>query len=167
MFDPCARTSQDEYCTTVLYHLSVDTLKKKNKQQGRQRQGRDGVSVQMTMVYVMYILSHVKTERNCSLLNNRRLLKAVSCHHWSFPFVPPSAIPRKRNPNFSASARVRNPSRCLVKRSAVLFFVSTRFTNLLRASIVCCIVAIFDCRHVLLGGVSLHRHGVFGVPQRA
>ena len=41
-------TSQDEYCTTELY-LSVDRLKKKNKQQGRQRQGRDGVSVQMSM----------------------------------------------------------------------------------------------------------------------
>ena len=40
-------TSQDEYCTTELY-LSVDKLKKKNKQQGRQRQGRDGVSVQMS-----------------------------------------------------------------------------------------------------------------------
>ena len=55
LFDPCACTSQDEYCTTELY-LSVDKLKKKNEQQGRQRQGRDGVSV-------MYNLSHVKTER--------------------------------------------------------------------------------------------------------
>ena len=48
LFDPCASTSQDEYRTTELY-LSVDKLKKKNKQQGRQRQGRDGVSVQMSM----------------------------------------------------------------------------------------------------------------------
>ena len=31
-----------------------------------------------------------------------------------------------RNPNFFAGARVRNPSRCFVKRSAVLFFESTR-----------------------------------------
>ena len=98
------------------------------------------------------------------LLNCRRLLKAVSCHHRSFPFVPSSAISRKRNPNFFASARVRNPSRCSVKRSAVLFFVSTRLTDLQKASIVSCIVPIFDCHHVLLGGVSFHRHGVCGVP---
>ena len=100
------------------------------------------------------------------LLNWRRLLRAVSCHHRSFPFVP-SAMSRKRNPNFFASARVRNPSRCFVKRSAVLLFVSTRLTDLQRASIVSCMVAIFDCHHVLLGGVSFHRHGVCGVPQRA
>ena len=25
-------------------------------------------------------------------------------------------------------------------------------------SMVCCIVTIFDCRHVLLSGMSLHRH---------
>ena len=41
LFDPCACTSQDEFCTTE--------LKKKNKQQGRQRQGRDGFSAQMSM----------------------------------------------------------------------------------------------------------------------
>ena len=65
------------------------------------------------------------------LLNCRRLLKAVGCPHWSSPirppsaistFVPPSAISRKRNPNSFSSARVRNLSRCFVKRSAVLFF---------------------------------------------
>ena len=92
------------------------------------------------------------------LLIGRRLLKAVSCHHRSFPFVPPSAMSRKRDPNFFASARVRSPSRCFVKRLAVLFFESTRLTDLQRASIVCCVVALFDCHH---------RHGVFGVPQRA
>ena len=56
LFDPRACTSQDEYCTTELY-LSVDKLKKKNEQQGRQRQGRDGVGVQMSMS--VYNLSHV------------------------------------------------------------------------------------------------------------
>ena len=73
------------------------------------------------------------------LLNCRRLLKAVSCHHRSFSFVPPSAIStfvpssaisRKSSLNFFASALVRNPSRCFVKRSAVLFFVSTRLKDL-------------------------------------
>ena len=49
LFDPCACTSQDEYCTTELC-LSVDKLrKKKNKRQRRQQQGRDCVSVQMSM----------------------------------------------------------------------------------------------------------------------
>ena len=47
LFDPCACTSQDEYCSTELC-LSVDKLRKKKKQ-GRQRQGRNGVSVQMSM----------------------------------------------------------------------------------------------------------------------
>ena len=36
----------------------------------------------------------------------------------------------------------------------------TRLTDLQRASIVCRVVAICDCRHVLLGGVSIHRNGV-------
>ena len=51
LFDPCevcAYRGQTVYCTTELC-LSVDKLKKKNKQQGRQRQGRDGVSVQMSI----------------------------------------------------------------------------------------------------------------------
>ena len=52
--------------TTELY-LSVDNLKKKNKQQGRQRQGRDGVSGTDVNVYVMYNLSHVKTERTYTI----------------------------------------------------------------------------------------------------
>ena len=83
------------------------------------------------------------------LLNCRRLFKkTVSCHHRLFPFVPPSAIStfvppsaisRKRNPNFFASARVRNPSRCIMKRSAVLFFVSTRLTDGRFSRIHCCI----------------------------
>ena len=115
LFDPCACTSQDEYCTTE--------LKKKNKQPGRQRQGRDGFCEQMSMSMKCSIC-HWKNLH--PLLNCRRLLRAVSCHHRSFPFVPSSAISRKRNPNYFASARVRNPSRCFVKRSAVLFFVSTR-----------------------------------------
>ena len=44
----------------------MDKLKKKNKQQGRQRQGRDGVSVQMSMSMkctICYMLKLNKTER--------------------------------------------------------------------------------------------------------
>ena len=49
LFDPRGCTSQDEYCTTELF-LSVDKLRKnKNKQERRQQQGRDCVSVQMSM----------------------------------------------------------------------------------------------------------------------
>ena len=61
---PC--TSQDEYCTTELC-LPVDNLKKKNKQQGRQRQGRGRCECTDVNVYVMYNLSHVKTERTYNL----------------------------------------------------------------------------------------------------
>ena len=81
----------------------------------------------------------LKLKELTPLLNCRRSLKAVICHHQSFPFVPlsaittfvpPSAISRKRSPNFFAKALVRILSRCFVKRSAVLFFVSTRLTDL-------------------------------------
>ena len=180
LFDPCACTSQDEYCTTELC-LSVDKLKKKKKQTTGKTAARKRLCwCTDVTVYVLYNLSHVKTEQNlqpCSTADARQ--KAVSCHHRSFPFVPPSAISRKHSLNFFASALVRNPSRCFVKRSAVLFFVSTRLTDLqdvfcvkkidqLRMllhldfstifivcfSIICRIVTIFDCRHVLLGGMS-------------
>ena len=81
----------------------------------------------------------LKMKEFTHLLDCRRLLQAVSCHHQSFPFVPPSAIStsvppsaisRKRSPNFFANVLVRNPSRRFVKRSTVLFFVSTRLTDL-------------------------------------
>ena len=80
----------------------------------------------------------LKMKELTPLLNCRRLLEAVSCHHLSSSFVPSSAVPtfvpparsRKRSRNFFASALVSNPSRCFVKRSAVFFFVSTRLTHL-------------------------------------
>ena len=145
LFDPCACTSQDEYCTTELC-LSVDKLTKK-KQQRTQRQGRDCVNVQMSTSMKCTICHMLKLKELTPLLNCRRLLKAVSCHHRSFSFVPPSAIStfvppaisRKRSPKFFASALVRNPSRCFVKRSAVLFFVSTRLTERRFCRIHCCI----------------------------
>ena len=136
------------------------------------------------------ICHKLKLKELTPLLNCRRLLKAVSCHHQPFPRsyhhqpYPRSyhhqPYPEKRSPNFFASALVRNPSRCFVKRSAVMFFMSTRLSDLqnlfcfkkidqLRMlfhldfstifivcfSIVCRIVTIFDCRHVLLGGMPL------------
>ena len=137
LFDPCACTSQDEYCTTELY-VSVDKLKKKKK--NKEDSGRE----ERVLVYRCQCLCNVqsvtceKMKELTHLLNCRRLFGTVGCYHWSFPcappsaistLVPPSAISRKRNPNFFASARVRIPSRCIVKRSAVLFFVSTRLTD--------------------------------------
>ena len=59
-------------------------------------------------------VAHERLWQAHPLLNCRRLLKAVSCHHRSSSFVPPSAISRKRSPNFFASALVRNPSRQLI-----------------------------------------------------
>ena len=43
----------------------------------------------------------LKLKELTPLLNCRRLLKAVSCHHQSFSFVPP-ALSGKRSPNFFA-----------------------------------------------------------------
>ena len=40
LFDPCACTSQDEYCTNELY-LSVDKLKKTEKTNNREDSGRE------------------------------------------------------------------------------------------------------------------------------
>ena len=147
LFDPCACTSQDEYCTTELC-LSVEKAEEeKNKQQRRQQQGRDCVSVPLSMSMYCTICHMLKLKELTPLLNCRRLLQAVSCRHGSSSFVPPSAVPtfvppaisRKRSPNFFASALVRSPSRCFVKRSAVLFFVSTRLTNRRFSRIHCCI----------------------------
>ena len=45
----CFRKDKMKLKACSIHVLLVDKLKKKNKQQGRQRQGRDGVSVQMSM----------------------------------------------------------------------------------------------------------------------
>ena len=141
----------------------------------------------------------LKTERTYTPTQLQTLVK--SCQLSSSVFLVrttishihvQTTISRKRSPNFFASALVRNPSRRYVKRSAVLFFASTRLTDLQNVfcfkkvdqhrmvlhldfstifivcfSIVCRIVTTFDCRHVLLGGMPLHRHRMLGVLQRA
>ena len=129
--------------------MSVFGEAEEEKKKGRQWQGRDCVGVQMSMSMWCTICHMLKLKELTPLLNCRRLLKAVRCHHRSFSFVPPpssmssfvppSAISRKRGPNFLASALVRNPSRCFVKRSAVLFFVSTRLTDRRLSRIHCCV----------------------------
>ena len=136
---------QMEYCTGELC-LWI-SRRKKNKQQRRKQQGRDCVSVQMSMSMWCTYCHMFKLKELPPLLNCRRLLKAVSCHHRSSSFVQPSAAPtfvppaisRKRSPNFFASALVRNPSRCFVKRSAVLFFVTTPLTDRRFSRNHCCV----------------------------
>ena len=88
----------------------------------------------------MYILSTVKTENTYTPARLKKLFKSsqltpfLSRHHlWHF--VPPKI----RSPSFFASDCVRNPSRCFVKRSAVLIFVSTRLTDRRFSRIHCCI----------------------------
>ena len=50
LFDPCEVCAyRDQSVQSSELCLSVDKVKKKNKQQGRQRQGRDCVSVQISM----------------------------------------------------------------------------------------------------------------------
>ena len=108
--------SQAVYCTTELC-LSVDKLEKKNN-------NREGTM----LVYRGQLL---KTENTYTLVRLEALFKSPQ----SSPFVPS----RIRSPSFLARACVRNPSRCFVKRSAVLFFVSTRLTDRRFSHIHCCI----------------------------
>ena len=82
------------YCTTELY-LSVDNLKKKQTTR-KTEAGRGRCQCTDVNVYVMYNLSHVETERTYTPAQLQTLVEAVGCHHRSFPFVPPSAISRKR-----------------------------------------------------------------------
>ena len=146
LFDRCACTSQDEYCTTDLCQ-SVDKLKKKKTNKKEDSGKEETVLVYRCQCLWCTICQLLNLKELTPLLNCRRVLKAVSCHHRSFSFVPPSAVPtfappaisRKRSLNFFASARVRNPSRCFVKSSAVLFFVSTRLTDTRFSRIHCCI----------------------------
>ena len=98
---------------TELY-LSVDKLKKKKKK------GRNDVTG--------------KTEDTCTPARLEALFKS-SQSSPSVSFVPS----RIRSPSFLASDCVRNPSRCFVKTSAVLFFVSTRLTHKRFSRIHCCI----------------------------
>ena len=92
-------------------------------------------------VYVVYILSTVKTENTYTPARLEALFeKALSRHHSSVsstivPFVPS----RIRSPRFFGSDCVRNPSRCFVKTSAVLFFVSNRLADKRFSRIHCCI----------------------------
>ena len=86
----------------------------------------------------MYNLSHVKTERTYTPAQLQTLVK--SCQLSSVVFTVWTTIsnthrshhhhpyPESEVRNCIASSLVRNPSRCFVKRSAVLFFVSTRLT---------------------------------------
>ena len=82
----------------------------------------------------MYNLSHVQTERTYTPAQLQTLVKSCQLSSLVFPFGPTSA------------ALVRNPSRCFVKRSAVLFFVSTRITDLQN---VCCFKKIDQLRMLL------------------
>ena len=123
----------------------MDKLRKEKK-----NNKEDSSKEETVLVYrcqcLCTICHMLKLKELTPLLNCRRFLKAVSCHHWSFSFVPPSTVPtfvppaisRKRSPNFFVSALVRIPSRCFMKRSAVLFFVSTRLTDRRFSRIHCC-----------------------------
>ena len=102
--------SQDEYCTTELY-LSVDKLKKKKQTTRKTAAGKKRCQCTDVNVYLMYNQSHVKTERtytpaqlptlakSCQLSSS--IVRSRLYHHQTYP--------EERNPNFFASARVRNP----------------------------------------------------------
>ena len=72
-------------------------------------------------VYVVYILSTVKTENTYTLARLDALFKSSQSSPFGRSWI--------RSPIFRACDRVLGPSRCFVKRSAVLFFVFTRSTE--------------------------------------
>ena len=74
----------------------------------------------------MYIPSTGKTENTYTPARLEALFKSSQ----SSPFLShPRSYHGIRSPSFLASDCVRNPSRCFVKRSSVLLFVSTRLTD--------------------------------------
>ena len=90
------------------------------------------------LVYRSQCLCSVHSGIFTPLLDWNRCSKALSRHHSQV--IPVRTIPSKiRRTSFFASDCVRNPSRCFVKRSAVLFFVSTPLTDRRCSRIHCCI----------------------------
>ena len=155
--------------------LSVVKLKKKKTTKKTAARKRLCLCTDVN-VQVVYNLSHVKTERTHTPAQLQTLVK--SCQLSSLVFTV-----RSTNQQYPGSYHQPYPSRCLVKRSAVLLFVSTQITDLQNVfcfkkidqlrmllrldfstifivcfSTVCRMVTIFDCRYVLLGGMHLHRH---------
>ena len=90
LFDPCACTSQDEYCTTELC-LSVDKLKKKTKQTtGKTAAGKILCKCTDVNVYVVHNLSHVEAERTYTPAQLQTLVK--SCQLSSSVFLVRTTI---------------------------------------------------------------------------
>ena len=71
LFDPCACTSQEKYCTTELC-LSVDKLKKKKQTTRKTAAWKRLRQCTDVNVYVVYILSRVKTGRTYTIIKTRR-----------------------------------------------------------------------------------------------
>ena len=132
----CVHGSQAACCTTELC-LPVDKL----KEEGKNREGT--MSVHRGNVYVVYILSTVKTENTYTRARLEALVQKLSVVTTPRPssFLPlvPLVPSRIQSPSFFGSDCVRNPSRCFVRRSAVLFFVSTRLTDRRLSRTHCCI----------------------------
>ena len=122
----CVHGESTVYCTTDLC-LSVDKLEEGKKQQ----HGRNDVSVQRSMSILCTVCQLLKLR----ILTPPARLEALFKSSQSSPFVRS----RIRSPSFLASDCVLGPSRCFVKRSAVLFFVSTRPTDRRFSRIHCCI----------------------------
>ena len=107
------------HCTTDLC-LSVNKLKTEKK--------KEQCECTDVSVYAGYILSTVKKSTDIPARLDALFKSSQSS------FVPS----RIRSPSFLASDCVLGPSRCFVKRSAVLSFVSTRSTDRRFSRIHCC-----------------------------
>ena len=112
------------YWTTDLC-LSVDKLKKEKK--------KNNVCVQRSVSTWCTFCQLFKLRTLTSLLDWKRCSQALSRHSSLVP-------PRIWSPIFLASDCVPGPSRCFVKRSAVLSFVLTRPTDRRFSLIHCCLV---------------------------
>ena len=113
----CAHEESMVYCTTHLCLTVNKSKEEKNKLAFR------------CQCYVVYILSTVETEDTYTPARLKALL----------PGSQSSVHPVTCSPSFLESDCVRGPSKNFVKRSAVLFFVSTRPTDGPFSLIHCCI----------------------------
>ena len=95
----------------------------------------------------MYNLSHVKTARTYTPAQLETRVKSCQLSSSVVPVRTTISHIQEAQSQFLRECSCTQSVKCFVKRSAVLFFVSTRLTDLQRASIVCCVVAIFDCRN--------------------
>ena len=128
----------------MLYHWNVFVLWMRWKKNNKHKQKTilvHGGSAVVCLLSTVLIENTYTLDRQEAFVYKLSVVIIASQPLSIVPFVPyvPSVPPKIRRPSFPASDCVFNPSRCVVKRSAVLFFVSTRLADRRFARIHCCI----------------------------